>query len=95
MKKKCPLVKDECWEHACEFYTHLIGRDPQTGAEKDDWGCSIKFLPILLIENANETRKGAASTDKVANEVRGHHVTFLKVVENKLKQIQHEPERNP
>lgn len=84
MKKICPIIKSECLEHGCEFYIHLIGKNPQTGAEQDDWGCAVKFLPILLIENANETRKNAASTDKVANEVRGHHVTFLHAIEKKI-----------
>jgi hypothetical protein len=70
MKKKCPIVKEECWEHGCEFYTHLLGMNPQTGAQEDRWGCSISWLPVLLIENAQSTRHATAGIDRVANEVR-------------------------
>lgn len=80
MKKICPLIKSECLEHGCEFYTHLIGQNPQTGEQKDDFGCAIKFLPILLVENAGQIRQVAASSDKVASEVRKHHATFVSVL---------------
>jgi len=76
-KKICPIIKDECLGHGCEFYIHLMGRNPQTGLEEDKWGCAISFLPILLIENASTVRQVAASTDKVATEVRKHHETFI------------------
>ncbi len=68
MKKVCPLIQKECLEHGCEFYTHLVGIDPQSGAQKDDFGCAVKFLPILLVENAGQMRKATASIDKVASE---------------------------
>jgi len=77
MKKRCPIVKEECWEHACEFWTHLLGQNPQTGAQEDKWGCAVNFLPILLIENAQTTRHAVASTDKVASEVVKQHASFL------------------
>lgn len=82
MKKKCPIVRDECWGHGCEFYTHLMGRNPQTGLDEDKWGCAVSWLPILLIENASTVRQASASTDKVANEVRKHHASFLAVLNN-------------
>lgn len=85
MKKKCPIVKEECWEHACEFYTHLLGQNPQTGAQEDQWGCAVNFLPILLIENAQMTRHSTASADKIASEVRSHHASFLDVLNQKVK----------
>ena len=85
MKKKCPIVKDECWEHGCEFYTHLIGMNPQTAAQEDQWGCSISWLPILLIENASNARKVQASTDKVATEIAKHHYSFLAALQESQK----------
>lgn len=69
--KKCPLVGKKCIEHQCSFYVHLVGLNPQTGQPTDEWNCAVAWLPMLLIENANEVRKSASSTDKVANEVRG------------------------
>lgn len=71
VEKKCPLIGKKCIEHACTFWVHLVGLSPQTGQPVDEWNCSLAWLPMLLIESANETRKAAASVDKVANEVRG------------------------
>lgn len=72
MDKLCPLIQKPCIEHGCKFYIHLLGSDPQNpGGTVDKFDCAIAFLPILLIENANVTRMGNASTDKVANEIRG------------------------
>lgn len=71
MEKICPLMKGPCLEHGCHFYVHLTGLNPQTGLAQDEWNCAIAWLPMLLIENANETRKNSASVDKVANEIKG------------------------
>jgi hypothetical protein len=53
----------------CKFWTHLLGKDPQREGTVDKFGCAIEFIPILLVENAQMIRQGAASTDKVANQV--------------------------
>lgn len=74
MPKKCayrfnlPKKEQGCIEHECEFYTHLLGPNPQTGVSEDQWGCAVSWLPILLIENAGQVRKNTASTDKAATE---------------------------
>lgn len=86
MKQKCPIVKEECWEHGCTLYTHLIGNNPQTGVQEDKWGCAIAWLPVLLIENAGQLRKTGASMDKVATEVRGHHATFIQALPDRVKE---------
>lgn len=86
MKKQCPIIKAECLEHGCEFYTHLIGQNPQTGTQEDRWGCAVNFLPILLIENAQMTRQTTAAMDKTATEVRKHHATFFNALNPDAKQ---------
>jgi len=77
MAKLCPLIRKKCVESQCEFWVHLLGTDPQTGQPKDEFGCTFRWLPILLTENASQIRKAAASSDKVATEVAKHHGTFL------------------
>lgn len=71
MEKICPLIKKSCLEQGCTFWTHLIGKNPQTSVSVDEWNCSITFLPILLVENASVMRNVQAGVDKVANETRG------------------------
>ena len=63
----CPLIKDNCIQFKCMFWTQLRGTNPQTGQEIDEWDCAVKWLPILLIENAKEVRQGAAATESFRN----------------------------
>lgn len=49
------------------LWTHLLGQNPQTGAQVDEFGCSIAALPILLVENARMSRQTAASMDRNNN----------------------------
>lgn len=67
MAAKCPLMGD-CTEHACRWYTHVIGHHPQTGETIDRWDCAVALLPMLLIEAAKHSRATAAQVSQ-ANEV--------------------------
>jgi len=53
----------------CPLWIQVRGKDPNTGAEHDHWNCSLAWLPTLLIENAKETRQGAAATESFRNEM--------------------------
>jgi hypothetical protein len=65
----CPLLKGECIESNCLFWTHVRGRHPQTGAEIDAPDCAIRFLPVLILEGAKESRQTAAAVESFRNEV--------------------------
>ena len=67
--KRCPYINKPCIEHECTMWTHIQGKHPQSGAEQDVWDCSIKWLPILLIENSREVRHTAAATESARNEI--------------------------
>lgn len=72
MRKKepiCPLVKKECLGDGCMFWVHMLGKNPQTGNEVDEWDCSIRWLPMLLVENARRTLSVQAATESFRNEV--------------------------
>ncbi len=69
MKVICPLIKKPCVEHGCNFWTHIQGQHPQTGAKLDQFDCSIKWLPVLLVENARQTRGAQAAVESMRNEV--------------------------
>lgn len=64
----CPLLKGECVQAQCMFWTHIRGMHPQTGAEMDMPDCAIKWLPVLLIESSKETRQTAAAVESLRNE---------------------------
>ncbi len=65
----CPFIGKKCVESKCRFWTHLLGKNPQSDGVVDKFGCAIEFLPILLVENAQMIRQTAASVDKTANQV--------------------------
>lgn len=67
--KKCPLTGDGCYQHDCEWYIQVIGKDPQTEADLSKWGCSIAWIPVLLIENSQMQRQTAQSIQSFRNEV--------------------------
>ena len=74
--KFCPLIKKDCIGLQCAWMTQLRGAHPQTGEAVDEWDCAVKWLPMLLIENAKEVRQGAAATESFRNEmVKAHDET--------------------
>jgi len=55
--------------YRCPWYTQVKGIDANTGMETDHWDCAIAWMPTLMINAANEARKGAAATESFRNEV--------------------------
>jgi hypothetical protein len=66
----CPLIKGPCVGAKCAWWTTVHGTNPQTGAPVDEAGCAIGWLPVLLIENAKETRQAAAAVESSRNEAK-------------------------
>lgn len=65
----CPLIKKDCIENKCAWFTCVRGTDPNTGKEIDEWGCAVGWLPMLMINTANESRKTCAATESFRNEM--------------------------
>lgn len=73
----CPLIKKECAQMKCAWFIMVRGTDSNTGKEVDEWGCTVAWLPHLLIENANQTRQAGAATESFRNE-------FVKSAQNTI-----------
>lgn len=67
--KFCPLIKKDCLGLQCSWFTQVRGTNPQSGTEVDEWACAITWLPMLLINTAQEVRQGAAATESFRNEM--------------------------
>ena len=78
---KCPLWKKSMAEvcHTCPLWVQIRGKDPQSMQEIDHWGCSLMWLPKLLIEGAQMSRQAGASADKVATEVAKFHHSMVQM----------------
>ena len=65
----CPLLKKKCIKHRCIWYNMLQGKHPQTGLDVQEWGCSIAWIPLLLVENSGHISKTTAATESFRNEM--------------------------
>jgi hypothetical protein len=74
-KVRCPATgftkscRDIVAKHECPKFVSIRGTDPQTGAVVDKHGCVDSFLPMLLIENTQQTRQTGAAVESFRNEV--------------------------
>jgi hypothetical protein len=72
----CPLLQKACIEHKCAWYTRLAGTNKNTGQQIDDYACAVAWLPVLIIESANEQRQTGAAIESLRNEnVKGQDAT--------------------
>lgn len=70
VKDNCPLNNFEpCKKFDCAWFMQIRGTDPQSGEEIDDWGCSMAWMPKLLIENALHTRHTGSAIESFRNEM--------------------------
>lgn len=76
-KANCPLNGFEpCKKLDCAWFLQIRGTHPQSGEEIDDWGCSIAWMPILLIENSRQQAQTGAAVESFRNEmVRSNEVS--------------------
>jgi hypothetical protein len=51
----CPLIKKDCVGLKCVWFTQVRGTNPNTGKEVDEWACAVAWLPVLLIENSQQS----------------------------------------
>ena len=69
-KTNCPLNNFEpCKQLECAWFTKLTGKNPNTGADMDEWGCAIAWMPLLMIENSQQQRSTGAAVESFRNEV--------------------------
>ena len=69
-KTNCPLNSFEpCKELECAWFMKIAGTNPNTGKEVEEWGCSMAWLPILMIENSQQQRQTGAAVESFRNEM--------------------------
>ena len=85
----CPLWRKDVSKvcHTCEFYIAVRGKNPQSEEEFDRWGCAWSFVPLLLIENAQQTRQAGAAIESFRNEtVKGNQDVCRVIAATALRQ---------
>lgn len=69
----CPYTghKDPCRKHYinCPKWIQVIGHNPNTGEDMNEWACADTWLPILMIENSQVQRETGAAVESFRNNV--------------------------
>ena len=69
-KANCPLDGfNPCRQLDCAWFMKVRGNNPNTGEEIDDYGCSMAWLPVLMIENSQQQRQTGAAVESFRNEM--------------------------
>lgn len=69
-KSNCPLDGFKpCRELECAWFMQIQGKNPNTGADINEWGCSMAWLPIMVLENSQQQRQTGAAVESFRNEM--------------------------
>jgi hypothetical protein len=69
-KSNCPLDGFKpCRQLDCAWFMKIAGTNPNTGKEVEEWGCSMAWLPMLMIENSQQQRGTSAAVESFRNEM--------------------------
>jgi hypothetical protein len=90
-KPNCPLDSfNPCRQLDCAWFMKIRGKNPNSGEEVDEWGCSMAWLPVLIIENSQKQRETGAAVESFRNEMvksnEINHNIFLSAVDSTQKQ---------
>lgn len=80
---KCEHIKDNK-RHRCAWYTKLIGKDPQSLKEIDEWACAMAWIPIMMVENTQRVRGMTAATESFRNNMHGATGAMLQLVADEV-----------
>jgi hypothetical protein len=64
---KCEEIRDDTI-HRCAWFIQLAGQDPNTGEARDEKGCAMAWMPVLLVENARQHIRTTAAVESFRNE---------------------------
>lgn len=68
-KPFCPLIQADCKQLGCSWFIQIRGTNPNTGEPVDEFDCTMKWLPVLLIENSQQQRQTGAAVESFRNEM--------------------------
>lgn len=70
VKDNCPLNSfEKCKQLECAWFTKVLGSNPNTGSEVEEYACAIAWLPMLLIENSQQQRMTGGAVESFRNEM--------------------------
>lgn len=87
-KANCPLDKFKpCRQLECAWFVQIRGTNPNTGEEIDDYGCSMAWMPVLMIENSQQQRQTGAAVESFRNEMVKANDVSRQVLQATIQQV--------
>lgn len=80
---KCEEVKGNK-VHRCRWYINIRGKHPQKDEIIDQWDCSMAWMPIVMVENAQTNRGQTQAIDSFRNETVQNQKEFNFVLFNEI-----------
>ena len=78
----CEEVKDGKI-HRCAWYTKIVGKNPQSEEQIEDWACAISWLPMLQVEMSQTNRGQTHALESFRNETVKGQTVFNTLVEKR------------
>lgn len=70
VQDNCPLNNfKKCKQFKCAWFVQMKGQSPNDGKEVDEYACAVAWLPLLLVENAMQSRQSGAAIESFRNEM--------------------------
>ena len=69
----------------CAWYTKMVGLDPNTGKEVDDWACAMAWMPMLQVEMSSTNRGQTQALESFRNETVKGQEEFNEIVKKRNK----------
>lgn len=80
-KPNCPLNGFEpCKQFDCAWFMAIRGTNPNTGADVDEHGCAMAWMPMLMIENSQQQRQTGAAVESFRNEMVAANQTSQRIL---------------
>lgn len=83
---KCEEVKDGKIMR-CAWYTKVMGKDPQSDKDIENWGCAMSWMPILMIEMSQTNRGQTSALESFRNETVEKQGEFNNLVQQRNNQL--------
>jgi hypothetical protein len=80
---KCPIWKKSMAAccHTCPWWVKVSGKNPQSTEEVDRWDCAVGWLPMIGIENAQQSRQTGAAVEGMRNQTAATRQALVAIAE--------------
>jgi hypothetical protein len=68
----------------CAWYTKVMGKDPQSTEDIENWACAISWMPTMMVEMSQTNRGQTAALESFRNETVKGQAEFNSLVKKKI-----------